>query len=442
MRNVVILGMHRSGTSMVAEALASAGLYVGEPEDLLSGQEDNPHGFWEREDVVALNDAILLDNGGHWYRPPRGTLTVSPEQTAAITSIVSGMPVDQSWLVKDPRQVLTWPLWERALADAVLVFVYRDPVAVAASLQRRNEFPLSLGLCLWEYYNLLAVGALQGRDTICVSYEEVAADPTGTLSGLLQRLAEQGVSCKRELDAAIFDASLGHARAASDPGAQSLLSASQERLASYCEALCANIALPSLPTMGADLGPRLDDLGAALAPLATVLETRIQLDEMSLLCDERTGERDESLAQFRQLESEHRALAGAHKEEVSLHGNLQGQHATLTEEHGRLQSEYDTVKYFASASSRSLLEFELSSLAGIWRFIAACYKLVTLRRGYHTSYDDALADSRALLRRFDMPVPRRPPGKLALFGGRPVRAKSKSRSSEAGARPAAFPRER
>ena len=73
MRNVVILGMHRSGTSMVAEALASAGVYVGEPQDLLLGKEDNPHGFWEREDVVALDDAILADAGAAWYRPPQGT---------------------------------------------------------------------------------------------------------------------------------------------------------------------------------------------------------------------------------------------------------------------------------------------------------------------------------------------------------------------------------
>ena len=59
MRNVVILGMHRSGTSMVAGALATAGLYAGEPDELLADQSDNPHGFWERRDVVSLNDAIL-----------------------------------------------------------------------------------------------------------------------------------------------------------------------------------------------------------------------------------------------------------------------------------------------------------------------------------------------------------------------------------------------
>ena len=115
MRNVVILGMHRSGTSMVAEALASGGIYVGEPADLLQGQEDNPHGFWEREDVVALNDAILANNGATWYRPPV-TPDASVAASEAMAAIVAGMPADQSWLIKDPRQVLTWPCWGHTLA--------------------------------------------------------------------------------------------------------------------------------------------------------------------------------------------------------------------------------------------------------------------------------------------------------------------------------------
>jgi hypothetical protein len=176
--------MHRSGTSMVAEALASGGIYVGESAELLTGQEDNPHGFWEREDVVTLDDAILAGNGATWYRPPENSPVASPQQTDAIASIVDAMPADRSWLIKDPRQVLTWPLWRDAVPDAVLVFVYRDPLAVAASLQRRNGFPLSLGICLWQYYNLLAIAALQGRDVICLSYEEVAASPRETLSRL------------------------------------------------------------------------------------------------------------------------------------------------------------------------------------------------------------------------------------------------------------------
>ena len=68
------------------------------------------------------------------------------------------------------------------------------------------------------------------------------------------------------------------------------------------------------------------------------------------------------------------------------------------------------------AMSSSLLQFELSSLARIWGFVAWCYKLVTLRRGVNTSYDDALADAAAIYRQYELAVPRRPPSKLAMLG--------------------------
>ncbi len=60
---VVILGMHRSGTSAVAGFLAKAGFFAGEDADLLAAAEDNPKGFFERADVNALNDNFLAERG-------------------------------------------------------------------------------------------------------------------------------------------------------------------------------------------------------------------------------------------------------------------------------------------------------------------------------------------------------------------------------------------
>ena len=118
MRNVAILGMHRSGTSMVAAALASSGLYAGETADLLADQEDNPHGFWERRDVVSLNDEILSSRGGSWYQPPTPSAQILPAHSAGIRSILAQLSTDRGWLIKDPRLVLTWPQWQQALGDA------------------------------------------------------------------------------------------------------------------------------------------------------------------------------------------------------------------------------------------------------------------------------------------------------------------------------------
>ena len=91
MRNIIVLGMHRSGTSMVAGALASSGVYVGRDEELLADQADNPLGFWERRDVVDFDEHILLQSGGSWFNPPRSlsaTSSTDADMQTLMTSVI------------------------------------------------------------------------------------------------------------------------------------------------------------------------------------------------------------------------------------------------------------------------------------------------------------------------------------------------------------------
>ena len=392
---------------MVAGALAGAGVYVGEPSELLTDQEDNPHGFWEREDVVALNDAILAANGSAWFRPSETELTASEAHLEAMREILGKLPAKSSWLLKDPRQVITWPLWEPLLGDPVLVYVYRSPLSVAASLQRRNGFPLTLGLLLWEHYNRQALAVLQGHDALSVSYDVVATNPAESLAVLVRDLAALGVSCESSLDEDVFDTALGHSGSALNSAGDVLLSESQRALARYCEALCRGRELPPLPPEDATLLPRLKDLATSLAPLARAME----LQGIAELCEERTRERDQSLSELHQLEADHSALARAHEDEQARHRRLEQQHQGLVGEHEALADAHraqvtqyekllekaDYLYATLSHTYHSLLQFELSSLAGIWRFIARSYKLLTLRRGQYTSYDDALDDAARVL---------------------------------------------
>ncbi len=422
MRNIAILGMHRSGTSMVASALASAGVYVGEPQALLARQEDNPHGFWERRDVVALNDEILASAGGSWYNPPAHPFHSGLNNSAGIPAILAQMPADRSWLVKDPRLVLTWPRWEQALGDAVVVFVYRDPVAVAASLRRRNGFPLALGFALWEYYNQLAITALQGRDAICLSFGSIAADPGAGLGRLLGQLVDLGVVCDPRPDTRIFDASLGRKGSGDQELANAILSESQRQLAGYCEALCSGAALPARPELDPGLWPRLVDMASALAPLATIRETEIELEEMTRLCQERTSERDESLRHLRDVEAEHAELAGAHKAEVVRHRQLQQQYQVEGDAYrakvAALREKVEALFVELSRTYGNLLDFEQSVLAGMGRLTAGFYKLLTRRRGINSSYDDALVDARAHFEKHGLIPPEKPgraPGRVSLL---------------------------
>jgi hypothetical protein len=68
---VCVLGMHRSGTSLLTGALRLLGVHLGSDENLLpSDEEANRKGFWENRRIVDLNDALLSRLGGDWHNLP------------------------------------------------------------------------------------------------------------------------------------------------------------------------------------------------------------------------------------------------------------------------------------------------------------------------------------------------------------------------------------
>jgi GT2 family glycosyltransferase len=426
---------------MVAGALAAAGIYAGRPEELLAGQEDNPRGFWERKELVALNDELLAACGSaSWFKPPHEMTAPRAPLAQRMRELVQRLPTSTSWLLKDPRLTLTWPLWREQFAGADLVFVYRDPAAVASSLRRRHQFPLALGLSLWEYYNRLAIGILQEAGGIAVSYDDFAADPDAALGDLLARLDERDAGCGPVSEAGVFDSALNHADPADAALVEGLLTGSQRRLRDYCAALCAGRALPDFPPASGHLRASIDDMAGALAPLAELAVVKQQVRELT----ERTRERDVILAQLRSLETEHEALAQAHhgqtdeleKSRAGLE-DARTQFKTLETRHASLAAAYDAqagdlektrtgltetqvrledARTQLDETYRDLLDFEFSTLAGVWRFVARCYKLLTFRRDLKTTYDDALERARRHFSTNQLPMPQKPQRKISLLG--------------------------
>lgn len=60
-RLVIVLGMHRSGTSALSRSLMALGLSLG--QSLLDPQPDNPLGYWEDREIVAINEEVLASSG-------------------------------------------------------------------------------------------------------------------------------------------------------------------------------------------------------------------------------------------------------------------------------------------------------------------------------------------------------------------------------------------
>ncbi len=150
---VIILGMHRSGTSSLAGSLQSAGLFLGEVN---TQAPYNAKGNRESLQIMALHDRVLANDGHAWHTPPPGAASWGEDDRAQRDAIIHQLEVEPVWGFKDPRTLLTLEGWLERVPNARLVGTLRHPARVAASLAARPE-PLYVepahGLALWRRYN-------------------------------------------------------------------------------------------------------------------------------------------------------------------------------------------------------------------------------------------------------------------------------------------------
>jgi O-antigen biosynthesis protein len=167
MNPVVIAGMHRSGTSLAAALLESAGVHMG--EHLLGKRRGNPGGHFEDLDFVVFHQELLADAGessSGWSL--RAGLPVSRDRAKAAQALVERKNARGIlWGWKDPRSTLFLPFWADLLADAAFVLPFRPPWAVMDSLYRRGDFEFfwdpARALDIWIHYNRLVLEFARSR---------------------------------------------------------------------------------------------------------------------------------------------------------------------------------------------------------------------------------------------------------------------------------------
>ncbi len=149
---ILVLGMHRSGTSCLAGCLRQLGLNLG--DDDLPPSPENPKGFQEHIRITTLDDDVLANTGNTWSDPtfdPRWTSDQAARRDRIIEEFDTGAP----WGFKDPRILAVLPFWQSALDEIRPIGIIRSPAAVAASLKARtaNGLTIEHGLRLWIRYN-------------------------------------------------------------------------------------------------------------------------------------------------------------------------------------------------------------------------------------------------------------------------------------------------
>ena len=187
---LMVLGMHRSGTSAITKGLEVLGVDLG--DNLIPPQEDNPKGFFEDRELIELNERILKKTGHSWYdlAPIDPALMTGPdlltERLEAGAFIRRKLNASEAVGLKDPRLSILMPFWFDVLQDIDVETGYiipvRNPLAVARSLLVRDGLMLERGAALWGRYVCDALEATSAKSRIFVDFDKVLDTPVPELA--------------------------------------------------------------------------------------------------------------------------------------------------------------------------------------------------------------------------------------------------------------------
>ena len=418
-KNLIILGMHRSGTSMVSGALVRSGFHAGIENELLSAAEDNPLGFWERRDVVALNDKLLSAVKSTWFQPA----PVAKQEVAEIRRLLEDLRSHNPWLLKDPRLIFTWAAWASALKTAAKLYVYRSPLAVATSLSKRHGFPLEYGLDLWEIYNRQAMKIMQAEGGALIHYEAFSYEPKSAWEELQKRLGAIGVSIALADTEVDYDQQLDHSQAVRVD--ENRLTAEQRRLHEIFLQACESGQLPKrLPAQGSNITQRIQEFGQAFIELADVAELRSALKTV-------TSERDLAREDFNKVRQEYDALtaerldlleavrnnnanlvAAGRELAESLQAQETARHeldlrdqqlAKSLDTERQLNAKTEYLFYILNTTYLKLLVYRKKPAGRLSAMVVLLYKLVTLRARSRTDFESVLNDANEHVREYKFP---------------------------------------
>jgi hypothetical protein len=196
---VVVLGMHRSGTSLCSHILSALGVDMADRapgRGLESPGEDNAKGHWERWEIVEFHDRILKMFDQEFYSPLHDfALPVAwwaDPQVAQVrrelAGFLEGRMGSGMFGFKDPRTIRLMPMWHQVFNELKLVpkiiYCVRNPAQVARSLRARDRIPLDIGEYRWLCYNLEFFRYTKSLEFCTIEYETWFNEPEQNLARL------------------------------------------------------------------------------------------------------------------------------------------------------------------------------------------------------------------------------------------------------------------
>jgi hypothetical protein len=181
---VVVLGMHRSGTSSAAGTLVRLG--AAAPQHLVAPAADNERGFWESRVIVDLNDAILAAGGSDWRDWRKFNLEeIDGVEADALRARAKAVLAEEFGdvglaVMKDPRMCRLMPFWgpvfEEAKWSVRALLPIRSPLEVGWSLNCRDGLGPAYGCLLWLRHVLDAEAETRGMARAVLDWPQFLGD--------------------------------------------------------------------------------------------------------------------------------------------------------------------------------------------------------------------------------------------------------------------------
>ncbi len=186
---LIIVGMHRSGTSLVARLLDRAGLYLGG-----TWVDENQEAYhFIRANRAMLGEGIVRLHDYGWTAPKtddfiRARRGYADQCAREMSPFFAEREDEQPWGWKDPRNCLTLPVWLSIYPAARVLHVLRDGRAVALSLTDRDQLDPAFGLALWGVHverAERALDAVPAERKHLVHYEDLLESPERVMRAIL-----------------------------------------------------------------------------------------------------------------------------------------------------------------------------------------------------------------------------------------------------------------
>ncbi len=346
-RLIVVLGMHRSGTSAIARGLVTLGVDLGD-RLMPAAPNNNEKGFFEDVDANALNTEVLRRMGREWdslATIPAAAFAareLAPYRARAIALLRERLEGKAMFGLKDPRISLLLPFWkgvfEELQLDVGYVLCLRHPFSVAKSLEERDAFDPTKSHYLWLAHSVCAFLQSAGRPRIVVDFDRLMDAPAEQLARMADRLGlafDAGSAEARQFSVEFLSENLRHTRFGADVLSSADVPGEVREAYEALRRLAEDRASPEDDAMRT-LFERLEGRLAQLGPVFAFAQRSARIHDLELVVAARDGQIHGLNLAVAERDRQIHALSGAAEEREALRARVHELEMALTSRDGQI----------------------------------------------------------------------------------------------------------